>query len=117
MFRVTELKNPQRKYKVDINAQQLFLTGVCFSDRALTHEVALTNNSQGAFLIRLMIEVTSVTLKLQLIGVLWSSCVFHKSFCSKFIRCDLWISFAARFIRFISFATQAVRFFIRMSIL
>lgn len=27
VFRVTELKNPQRKYKVDINAQQLFLTG------------------------------------------------------------------------------------------
>ena len=28
VFRVTELRNPQRKYKVDINAQQLFLTGV-----------------------------------------------------------------------------------------
>lgn len=27
LFRVTELKNPQRKYKVDINAQQLYLTG------------------------------------------------------------------------------------------
>ncbi|KAL9976635.1 hypothetical protein ACROYT_G013957 [Oculina patagonica] len=27
VFRVTELKNPQRKYKVDINAQQLYLTG------------------------------------------------------------------------------------------
>ncbi|XP_015774527.1 PREDICTED: U4/U6 small nuclear ribonucleoprotein Prp3-like [Acropora digitifera] len=27
VFRVTELRNPQRKYKVDINAQQLFLTG------------------------------------------------------------------------------------------
>ena len=28
LFRVTELKNPQRKYKVDINAQQLYLTGI-----------------------------------------------------------------------------------------
>lgn len=28
LFRVTELKNPQRKYKVDINAQQLYLTGM-----------------------------------------------------------------------------------------
>lgn len=28
VFRVTELKNPQRKYKVDINAQQLYLTGM-----------------------------------------------------------------------------------------
>ena len=28
VFRVRELKNPQRKYKVDINAQQLYLTGV-----------------------------------------------------------------------------------------
>ena len=35
VFRVTELKNPQRKYKVDINAQQLYLTGVCctFAER------------------------------------------------------------------------------------
>lgn len=27
VFRVKELKNPQKKYKVDINAQQLYLTG------------------------------------------------------------------------------------------
>ena len=29
VFRVKELKNPQKKYKVDINAQQLYLTGTC----------------------------------------------------------------------------------------
>ena len=28
VFRVKELKNPQKKYKVDINAQQLYLTGM-----------------------------------------------------------------------------------------
>lgn len=40
VFRLTELKNPQRKYKVDINAQQLYLTGML---NQFTDKEALTN--------------------------------------------------------------------------
>ena len=31
VFRVRDLSNPQKKYKVDINAQQYYLTGQCIA--------------------------------------------------------------------------------------